>query len=118
MNASEYLTYKKKQCSKTIARNQCMDAGVRTEMLQRAANTYSGANNALLCQTKTTGFKSTDTLTGRPIACCASTDRYSSPFITIPGEPMPHTSTLYLSPCKVQPYQGTRFDTFKGACCD
>lgn len=124
MNASEYLNYKKKQCPKTIARNQCMDAGLRTEMLAKASNTHYVSKNQLstlkvvMCQTATVGFGGSDTQPVRPTTICGPTcetskDRYSSPFITVPGCPVPYMSTMYLSPCKVTPYQGTQSDNFK-----
>jgi hypothetical protein len=124
MNASEYLNYKKKQCVKTIARNQCMDSGLRTEMLAKAANTHFVSKNQLstltlaMCQTATVGYGGSDTQPVRPTTICGPTcetrdDRYSSPFITIPGCPIPYTSTIYKSPCKVMPFQGTQFDNFK-----
>jgi hypothetical protein len=124
MNASEYLNYKKRQCVKTIARNQCMDAGLRTDMLAKAANTHFVSKNQLstltlaMCETANKGYggdyntpiKSTETC---GVTCAYLKDRYTAPFITTAGCPIPYVSTSYLSPCKVQPFQGTQFDNFK-----
>jgi hypothetical protein len=124
MNASEYLNYKKKQCPKTIARNQCIDAGLRTTILAKAANKHFVSKNQLstltlaMCQTSTKGFSGDYTTPVMPTLRCGPTcetlgDRYTAPFITTPGCPIPYTSSFYLSPCKVELFQGTQFDNFK-----
>jgi hypothetical protein len=117
MNASEYLNYKKKQCSKTIARNQCIDAGLRTNMLAKATNTYFLSKSSLIT-IKNTGFAGDDVT---PVAatlrcgptCDTMNDRYTTPFITVSGCPITYLSTTYVSPCKVEPYQSTRLDTLR-----
>ena len=46
MDASRYLRLKTASCPQTIARNRCIEAGLRTEMLRKAATTtYISPNN-------------------------------------------------------------------------
>ena len=127
MDASEYLRYKKRSCGTTIARNKCIDAGLRTDMLAKAANTiyhtpHSTIGIAQSCCPNapetairyggdfTTAIKPTDQC---GVTCTSFTDKYSAPFITQVGCSVPCVSTIYLSPCKVKEYQGTQSDTSK-----
>jgi hypothetical protein len=127
MDASEYLRYKKRSCATTIARNKCIDAGLRTDMLSKAANTtyqppYSTIGIVQACcptavETAiryggdyTTAIKPTEKC---GVTCTSFTDKYNAKFITQVGCPVPYMSTIYLSPCKVQEFQGTQFDNFK-----
>lgn len=46
MDASRYLRLKTASCPQTIARSRCIEAGLRTEMLRKAATTtYISPNN-------------------------------------------------------------------------
>jgi hypothetical protein len=127
MDASEYLRYKKRSCGTTIARNKCIDAGLRTDMLAKAANQTFISPNSNLAMPRTccptavetairydgdygTAIKPTEKC---GVTCSSFTDKYSAKFITQVGCPIPYMSTIYKSPCKVQEYQGTQFDNFK-----
>lgn len=132
MDASRYLRLKTASCPQTIARNQCVSAGQRTAMLAVAATTtYVSPNNtkdtlhAQPCAiikgddgsqyartTSKVAYNSDYVTPVMPSQRCPSTgvcndiaNRYSAPFITLPGCPMPSTTATYLSPCATECYQ-------------
>jgi hypothetical protein len=124
MDYSEYLRYKKQSCAQTIARNTCVDAGLRTDMLAKATNTTYRAiiSTSSCCPTvipdTAVKFVNTESHPIMPtercsVTCSSFTDKYSAPFITIPGCPIPYTSTSYISKKCTPCYQGTQLDNWK-----
>ena len=119
MDASRYLRLKTASCPQTIARNQCISAGQRTSMLATiATTTYVSPNNntdtihVMPCETGKVSYGGSYVTPVMPSHGCPSlgacndiANRYSAPFITLPGCPMPSTTTNYLSPCTVENYQ-------------
>lgn len=128
MDASEYLRYKKLSCSQTIARNKCMDAGLRTDILAKTANsTYRSTNSTIgftpTCCVPTVPetsirFSNDENIAIKPsercsVNCSTLTDRYTTPFVVKPGCPIPYMSTTYKSPNCTPCYQATRRDDIK-----
>ncbi len=109
MDASTYLRRKKEAMTTYIHRTPYLDAGLRTEVLQKnAAAVTPQANPHIVPNTCCIQETGTSSQTAAP--CCKNNDRsdlYTTPYITLPCCPIPYLSTTYLSPCKVLPYQAT-----------
>jgi hypothetical protein len=113
MDASQYLRRKRESMSMFQKRPLFQDAGQRTEMLGMQAATYKPATATTApftpaCCTSSPAQGGSSVEAIKPTTCC--TDRsylYTAPGISTPCCPFPSTIATYLSPCKVQCYQGT-----------
>jgi len=121
MDASRYLRLKKATYTQTLARNECISAGLRTSILATAATrTYVSPNDnkdtihIMPCKTSKVAFGGSYVTPIMPPQGCPSAgacndlnNRYDAPFITLPCCDFTRDSATYQSPCKVIPYQAT-----------
>ena len=91
-----------------------MDAGLRTESLQKMANTqYIRVGQPTLNACSNTGFSGAVSPVKSAPGCvsaglCAQTTNVKEqPYIVLPCCPPTYLSTFYVSPCKSVKYQAT-----------
>lgn len=110
MDASRYLRLKKEACAQTLARSKCIPSSLRTDMLAKAATqtfhtTHDAAPVCIYpCNTSKVAFGGNVTESIHPAsACLANTmcadisDRYTTPFVVVPGCERPTEAPLYVS---------------------
>lgn len=144
MDASQYLRRLRESCPKTIARNNCVDASVYTQMRGLAATTTYISDNSrnvstfvAACNTSSAGLGGTDVTPVKPAPGCVSQGvcdftntryQYATRAITIPGCPYPATSSIYTQACLYTPYTAPTYqkvqaservaDRELGRCCN
>lgn len=124
MDASTYLQRKKQSMPQFLARKTFLDAGLRTEVVQKIANThYTSPNRNLpelrsctsdnILNTNLIGYngnvRPVEATPGCASAglCSYTTSIQTNPSIVIPCVPFPYVSSYYVSQPKVSLYKGT-----------
>lgn len=119
MDYSTYLRRKRESMTQYVHRKPFLDAGIRTEMLGKQANSVSApttepAARVLPCAAATVGLGGNYVEPIRPantkLACAICESRnslYTDPYIVKEGCPIPYEIKTYISPCK-KPCDGPR----------
>lgn len=119
MDYSTYLRRKRESMTQYVHRKPFLDAGIRTEMLGKQANSVSApttepAARVLPCAAATVGLGGNYVEPIRPanakLACAICESRsslYTDPYIVKEGCPIPYEIKTYVSPCK-KPCDGPR----------